>query len=253
MTPGRSPGSTELDQARVKPRGEPAQPVPPYEEWPAALRYLQQHWDVGQHMALVARTRSGKTTAARRMLTLRDWVVVFGTKARDPDLYDALQAQGYVVKEEWTPDDLSDNRVILKPPLGDAEDADFARQRATFRKALIGLFSTGGWTLYLDEVRYIAVDLNLRVELDRLWLQGGALGVTIVAATQRPRSVPLNMFEQASWFGLWRLADREDRARASEMLGPFQGVAAETAAILPRYEFLLVDLVDDHAFRTKVT
>jgi len=231
LTAGRSPGSTELDQARVKPRGEPIQPVPPYEEWPQAMRYLQQHWDVGQHVALVARTRSGKTTAARRMLTLRDWVVVFGTKARDEDLYDALQAQGYIVKEEWTPDDLSDNRVILKPPLGDGEDADFARQRAVFRKALIGLFSTGGWCLYLDEVRYIAVDLNLRLELDRLYLQGGALGVTLVAATQRPRSVPLNVFEQASYFCLWRVSDREDRDRAAMMLGPLRGVAMETVAV----------------------
>jgi hypothetical protein len=216
------------------------------------MRYLRTNWHTGQHMALVARTRSGKTTAARRMLTVRDWVVVFGTKERDPDLYDALEAQGYQIRQDWEPRDLSHNRIILKPPLGDGEDADFARQRAVFRRALIGLFRTGGWTLYLDEVRYIALDLRLATELDRLWLQGGALGVTIVAATQRPRSVPLNMFEQSSWFGLWRIPDREDRARASEMLGPLQGVAFETAAMLPRYEFLLIDLIEDQAFRTKV-
>lgn len=216
------------------------------------MRYLRVNWSTGQHMALVARTRSGKTTAARQILTLRDWVVVFGTKERDPDLYDALEAQGYVIKESWSPSDLSNNRVILKPPLGEGEDSDFARQRDTFRRALIGLFRTGGWTLYLDEARYIAVDLNLRTELDRLWLQGGALGVTIVAATQRPRAVPLNMFEQSAYFCLWRISDREDRVRASEMLGPLQGVAFETTAMLPRYEFLLVDLNEDRAFRTKV-
>jgi hypothetical protein len=31
-----------------------------------------------------------------------------------------------------------------------------------------------------------------------------------------------------------------------------QGVAFETAAMLPRYEFLLIDLIEDQAFRTKV-
>lgn len=253
LAAGRSPGSAELDGATVKPRGEPPSLVPPYTEWPDTLAYLRQNWTVGQHMALVARTRSGKTTAARRMLALRDWVVVFGTKERDSDLYDALEAQGYVTKPSWEPSDLSANRVILKPPLGEGRDEDFAHQREVFRRALIGLFRSGGWTLYLDEVRYIAVDLGLRTELDRLWLQGGALGVTIVAATQRPRSVPLNMFEQSSWIGAWRISDREDRDRAAMMMGPLRGVAMETMEILPRYEFLLVDLIDDHAFRTKVT
>ena len=90
LSPTRSPGSRELDGRLVKPRGEPEQLVPPYTAWSEVLAYLRRHWQVGQHMALVARTRSGKTTAARRMLTLRDWVVVLGTKERDPDLYDEI-------------------------------------------------------------------------------------------------------------------------------------------------------------------
>src|ERR1700757_2509912 len=85
LSPIRSPGSTDLDARTVKPRGQPESLVPPYRPWSEAMAYLREHWHPGQHMALVARTRSGKTTAARRMLTLRDWVLVLGTKPRDPD------------------------------------------------------------------------------------------------------------------------------------------------------------------------
>lgn len=251
LTPIRSPGSNSLDTRTVKPRGEPEPvQVPSFVPWDQALGYMRDHWHPGQHLALVARTRSGKTTAARRLLTLRDYVVVFGTKPRDPDLYDALEAQGYVIKESWSPTDTKDNRVILKPEFN---PEDISGQRNAFRRALLDLFKTGGWTLYLDEVLYVARELRLADELNLLWLQGGAMHITIVAATQRPRSVPLNMFEQASYIGAWRISDREDRYRASEMMGPLQGVAYETLAILPRYEFLLVDLLEDVAFRTKVT
>jgi hypothetical protein len=252
LTPIRTPGSRELDGQRVKPRGASAATIPPYRSWHDSMRYLAEHWRPGQHMALVARTRSGKTTAARRMLALRDYVVVFGTKPRDPDVYDALVEQGYVIRETWDPTDLSENRVILKPPLEDATPEAMLKQRAVFQRALLGLFRTGGWTLYLDEAKYVAVDLKLARELDILWLQGAAMGITIVAATQRPRSVPLNMFEQSSWFGIWRVNDRDDRLRASEMLGPLAGVAFETTGVLPRFEFLLVDVNEDHAMRTKV-
>ena len=41
------------------------------------------------------------------------------------------------------------------------------------------------------------------------------MAIALMAATQRPRSVPLNMFEQATWSYLWRVSDREDRRTAS--------------------------------------
>ena len=251
LTPTRSPGSSQLDGAALPGRrkGE-VHAVPVYRDWRSTMSYLRSHWRPGQHMALVARTRSGKTTAARRMLALRDWVVVFGTKPRDPDLYDALERQGYVVKEHWSPDDTEHNRVILKPPF-DPEDIN--KQRAVFRRALLDVFRTGGWCLYFDEVLYLSRELKLADTLNLLWLQGGAMGITLVAGTQRPRSVPLNMFEQSSYVCAWRISDREDRYRAAEYTGPLQAQTFEVLSRLPRFEFLLVDLLEDESFRTKVT
>jgi hypothetical protein len=74
----------------------------------------------------------------------------------------------------------------------------------------------------------------------------------MVAGTQRPRGAPLNMFEQSEWFLLWRIADMEDRARASEYLGTNRWMAYEAMAMLPRYEFLVDNTATDYATRTKV-
>lgn len=210
---------------------------------------LQRRWLVGQHMALLARTRSGKTTFARSVLEIRDWVVVFGTKPRDAELYEGFQRRGYVIRDSWSPDDLSENRVIFRPG-GSLTDTD--QQRRAFTKALDQIYQVGGWTVYIDEVLVLARDLSMERILNRMWTQAASNDVTMVAGTQRPRGVPLNMLEQSEWFALWKVAEREDRDRAAELLGAQRTMAQEAMVRLPRYEFLLVNAVEDLAWRSKV-
>jgi hypothetical protein len=215
---------------------------------------MARNWKIGQHMALVAKSGSGKTTFAREILALRDWVVVFGTKIRDPDLFEEFQRQGYVVKHTWSPFDTSNPRVIFAPPLPSPTKEGRAAQAEAFRRVLIELFQLerGNWTVYFDEIHYLTKDLNLQTEIDTLYLQGRALGITLVAATQRPRQVPRNMFAQSDWFGFWRVPNSEDRVSASQLVGGQEYVAREAMEVLPQYEMLLVDSVRDVAMRTKV-
>lgn len=210
---------------------------------------LDRRWLVGQHMALFAMTRSGKTTFARAVLDIRDYVVVFGTKPRDVELYTGFEQRGYVIKDEWNPDDDKDRRVIFRPP-GSLTNID--PQREAFTRALEHVYEAGGWTIYIDEVLVLARDLGMSRILDRMWTQAASNNVTIVAGSQRPRGVPLNMIEQSSWSVLWAIHDLEDRDRASETLGQIRPVAQETMKVLPRYEFLLVDRIEQEAFRSKV-
>lgn len=228
--------------------------MPPARPWSEVYEYLSHNWDIGQYMTLVGMVGSGKTTFAREALMLRDWVVVLGTKIRDPDLYPAFERQGYVVKRSWSPFDTSDNRVIFAPPLPSPTKEGRAAQANAFRKALIQLFQLehGNWTVYADEIRYLTHDLGLQTEIDTLYLQGRALGITLVAATQRPRMVPRNVFAMATWLGLWRIPNLEDRISASELAGGMTRVARETTAVLPPHEMLLVNTVQDVALRTKV-
>lgn len=195
---------------------------------------------------------SGKTTLARELLRLRDYVVVFGTKTQDASLYKPLQAQGYVLSEKFDPGDDSPAKVIFRPPLSEPTKAGLAKQREAFREALLGIFEAGAWTVYLDEVRYLSQTLGLATELDLLWLQGRSLGVTIIASTQRPVSVPLNMFEQSAHSFLFRITSRDDRNRAAEYTGPNAGRVFETVGLLPPHEVLYVDSAEDELVRTRV-
>lgn len=210
---------------------------------------LASRWEVGQHFSLFARTRFGKTTFARAILDIRDWVVVFGTKPRDAELYGGFERRGYVIKDRWDPSDLSEPRVIYRPG-GDLLDTDL--QRRAFTAALNRIYEVGGWTVYVDEMLVLSRDLGMTRVIDRMYTQAASNDVTMVAGSQRPRGVPLNMIEQAEWFGLWRVPEAEDRARAGEVLGPMRGVAVEAMLRLPRYEVAIVNPVDETIWRTKV-
>jgi hypothetical protein len=249
LQPIRVPSSEQLDNRTITRRGGEVVTIPPARPWGDVYRMLEQQWHVGQHVALLARTRSGKTTAARAILGIRDWVVVFGTKPRDEELYPAFEREGYVIKDKWSPHDLEDRRVIFRPGGG---LADVEPQRRAFTRALEQIYEAGGWTVYIDEILVLSRDLGMERLINRMYTQAASNGVTMVAGSQRPRGAPLNMFEQSEWFFVWRIADLEDRQRASEFLGPNRWMAYEATTILPRYEFVLVNVATDYATRSKV-
>lgn len=253
----RSASSSLLDNTEVTVRtgrGVEQLTIPPALPWDDVYDYLARNWKVGQHMALIGKNGSGKTTFAREALMLRDWVVVLATKVRDKDLYEEFGRLGYVVKHEWSPHDTEDNRVIFAPPLPSPDLAGRKVQAEAFRKVLLQLFQLrhGNWTVYADEIAYITNDLGLKTEWDTLELQGRALGLTLVSSTQRPRRVPVSVFSEAYWFGFWRMPRAEDRVTASELVGEQQYVARESMRLLPPHEMLLVDTARDVSLRTKV-
>lgn len=237
--------------------------MPDYMPWPEFHPWFLERWKAGDHVAAVAMTGAGKTTLMRNLInTGRDWVVVFGTKARDDSLYKPLIRDGFTLVQKWTPWDWEENgqrKVIFAPILNLPHDASpdevtaaEAEQAEAFRVALVQIFMAGGWCCYFDEIRYLSDDLGLARELNRLYLQGRSLDITMVAATQRPRSVPLNVFAMATWFIVWKIADREDRRRAAEFAGELAPVVFETSRRIPRYEFVCANAVDEIAVRSRV-
>lgn len=227
-------------------------PVPPYVYWQEFRRAFSRWWRPGEHLALVGKTGSGKTVLTRSLLSIRDYVVVFGTKPRDASLYEPLERQGFEITDRFNPEETDRPKLIFRPPLGDLSREGRAAQREAFRAALDGIYRVGSWCVVLDEVRYLSEQLRLVEELNLLWLQGRSLGISIVAGTQRPVSVPLNMFEMATHHFAFRMPGRDDRARASDYLGDLREVAFQTMAELPRHEFLYADVTSSRALRSRV-
>lgn len=181
---------------------------------------------------------------------LRSFVVVFGTKSKDPDLYPALEALGFVIKEKWNPLEVYDTHeryVIFAPPLDISDDASEREvaeaeieQAGKFRTAIIQINKSGGWCVDFDEIATITNDLGLKRSVNLLYREARSKSITVLGATQRPREVPLNIFQQAKWIILWQIADRDDRYRAAQYTGPLMPVVDYTCAHLPRYQFVCI-------------
>lgn len=259
LRPLRSLESLHLDTEPLTERGFPGQTfqAPPFEPWAEFDANLV--WRQGEHVTLAGGTGSGKTTFARQLLKRRRFVVVMATKSADSSLYDPLIAQGFVVKTKWAPEfdeagEPVDPLVIFKPPLSGGTAGKDA-QREAFRLALLNIFETGsedgGWCVYCDEVRYLTEFLNLRTELELLWLQGRSLGVSVVAATQRPVSIPVLAFEAQHLF-VWRFSHKDDIDRISHFSGTLSPVVRQTVPRLPKHEVLHVQPEYGTAERTKL-
>lgn len=259
LAPIRNRESVALDGATTRARGmgHSQIEIPKFQHWPEFYRDFGQAWNAdpdygAEHVVIVGQAGSGKTTLARELLDFQPFVVVLGTKTRDPSLYGPLLAKGYQQTEKFDPTDTKNPKVIFAPTLYEPTPTALAKQSGEFRRALIGIFRTGGWCIYCDEIRYLTETLKLDKELNTLWLQGRSLWVTLVASTQRPVSIPLNAFEQATHSFLFRTTGKEDRIRSSEYQGGNAPVVYETLVRLPHHEFLYVNKTTDYTVRSMV-
>lgn len=190
---------------------------------------------------MIGPTGAGKTTLALAIIPRRNFVTVFGTKPADSTL-DALVRQGWKRIQRWQdrPDMVPDargrypdQRLILWPRFRSMGDR--YKQALTFYKALDSMFTDEGWTIFADEVYYLAKTLGLDESLKTWWMQGRSINLTVVSATQRPAWVPLEMYSQATHLYLWRSNDRRDLERLRDVSGEFSG--GDLEAVVRRLDF----------------
>lgn len=185
----------------------------------------QWDWRQGEHVSLIGPTGAGKTTLGLAILPFRRYSVALGTKPKDPTL-SALVRAGWSRIRRWRDrppmpivnGKMAPVRLILWPTF--RRMADAAEHRQVFRDALHDMFAEGSWCLFADEIMYLSNDLRLDAELKLWWRQGRSIGLSLVAATQRPAWVPLELYSQASHLFLWRTTDRRDLERLRDISGP---------------------------------
>lgn len=195
-------------------------------------------WRQGEHVSLIGPTGGGKTTLALEILPRRAHVAVLGTKPRDPTL-DRLRGDGYRVIREWPPE-WNQNRVILWPRMRRIPD-DIANQQTQFDNMLRRVFAEEGWCVYVDELHYLCDVLRLQKHLAVYWQQGRSIGLSLVASAQRPASIPLAAYSQATHLFFWRTNDDRDLKRIGGIGGLSSKEIAATVAALPRHDVLYVN------------
>jgi hypothetical protein len=98
---------------------------------------------------------------------------------------------------------------------------DPARGRDQVLAALEYLWQEGGWTVVADEIRALtdtqAPNLNLRAQMERVWLRGRSRGVCLIAGTQGPTWVPGSFYQQCSFFWMSRIKDGRAHKRIMEI------------------------------------
>lgn len=177
-------------------------------------------WQQGEHVTLIAPTGRGKTELTVELLRYRTWAIFLGTKRRD-STQDRLRRMGWrtiATSEELNPEIAS--KFILRPPFpkGASAGAIRSHHRDVFRSGLMRAYHQTGWCVAIDEGRYIADFLGLKDEMSLLWLQGRSQDNTVICATQRPRWIPLEAYDQASHLFLWSSPDHEDMRRLSDFI-----------------------------------
>lgn len=207
-------------------------------------------WRQGEHVSLIGPTGAGKTTLAYALLPLRRFATVFGTKPSDSTLEALIRRQDWTRIHEWSErppmidagSGPAPMRLALWPKFNRMSDA--ATHRAIFREALHEMFAERSWSMFADEVMYLSNDLGLGPELKQIWRQGRSIKLSLMAATQRPAWVPLELYSQATHLFLWRTTDRRDLERLRDISGPVDArglMEAVSALDFWKFEVLYVN------------
>lgn len=250
LAPLRPRGSLELDERRT---ARSKDTLPPFERWDEFLSRFE--WRQGEHLTTIGPTGSGKTVLNRALLRQWRYVVVLGVKNRDPELYAPFQAQGYQLERHFdpdVPDNADSRRVLFVPHTTEHGAAGRKKKAAAFRTALNDIYDAGDWTVYADDVQYLADQLRLGTELEELWMLGRSEGVTLVASSQEPVDIPVMAYGMATHLFLYGNPDLRRAQRMAELTGMNREIAVETILSLPEHEFLYINRKTRRMIRSKV-
>lgn len=226
-----------------------ALPAPtPWSEFISSL-----DWQQGEHVSIVGPTGSGKSTLALALLPRRSYTAVIAAKPRDATLDGLVRDHGYRRMLEWGPRP-GEQRVLLWPRLSRPDQ--WRDARPIYEQALDRVYRHGNWALYLDEARVVCDErrpfLALAPYMRLLWTQGRALGVSIVAATQRPAWVPPEMFDQATHLMFFRDGNANNVKSIAGLVGVDEAIVRDGVPQLDPYEVLYVNPREGRVVRTRV-
>lgn len=157
---------------------------------------LPATWKIGQHIAAVGDTGTGKTYLVSRLVRLRKYVIVLRTKPDD------IKFDGFrTVRKASAMDDIYRTRLLLAP-------LHEHQMREAFTM-LNRVWEQGGWTVVIDELWYVEKMLRLREYVERLLTQGRSKGISVIVGMQRPAQVSRFAISQCTHLFTFRLEGRD--------------------------------------------
>lgn len=199
------------------------------QDWPDHLAYMREHWQAGQHLAIVAPTGAGKTTYAAGLLkNCRRYVLALDPKGGDS----TLAGSGFERVTSW-----DSKRILHRVRKNDEADppkptrlivgkivrthSDKEAHRGLMQKALHDAWEHGHWTTYIDELQLTCDPrfLGLSDVVEEFLIAARDKGLSVVTSYQRPAHVPRAASDQAEWFVVGYTRDVDVVNRLGEMAG----------------------------------
>lgn len=217
--------------------------------WDRFVRDHLSQWHAGEHFALIGPTGQGKTTMLQNILPYRPYVVVFATKPRDESMEAFIRA-GYARRTKWRAEPAAEvPRRVLWPDASKINSEE--TQREIFADALGKIYREGYWTVALDELWYVINILKMESYVKTFLLQGRSLGISLVAATQRPAFVPLEVYDQSTHLMFWRDNDETNLRRLSGISWRSSDLIRGVVADLDRFQVLYINTRTGEMLRTR--
>jgi hypothetical protein len=221
-------------------------------------------WRTGQHITTIGPTGSGKTVLNRLLLrrapipapqAAGPYVVVLGIKNRDPELYGPYQREGYELVRSFDAEPDYDERTkrVIFAPYSQKHGKEGNHERAkAFRQALHDVLDVGYWTLYADDVQFMAVEMGLNPEFKEIWQIGRSEGISLVVSSQEPVDIPVMAYGAATHLFLFKNPDAYRVKRMAELAGVNRDVVRGLIPTLPDHEFIYFDKSSGRILRSKV-
>jgi hypothetical protein len=216
-------------------------------------------WQPGQHVALIGKTREGKTNLVVWLLAmLRTFVLALDPKGEDESLSNSgwtrvtsvpggTYKPPYFSEEARTWRRLDKRRAEGKPVriiVGrqSRTKADDIANRILMRDAIEYARQTGGWSLYIDEHQILSDRrmYGLGEDIARQAISAARDKMSVLASMQYMAWVEKAATRQATLIVLWRTRDEDLVKLAAKTAGrPWREVAAAVDE-LPKYWVLVI-------------
>lgn len=207
-----------------------------------------------EHLAVLGPTGSGKTHFTTNILDERcrrsgSHAVIVATKPADSTVR-RLVRKGWSLRRTWPPG-YGETRTIFWPKSGRPSDGP-GKQRRAIRDFLDELWKPDANIIVcFDEIAYVEQELGLGRAINKWWREARALGITIVATTQRPRGVNRHMAAEPVWSVAFRPDDEDDAIRTAEIIGGRKKYRDVLMDLEP-FEFLIIHRRRREAYRTRL-
>jgi hypothetical protein len=252
----------ELDSISTRPTGRRSAELRPPERvsWAELGPEFLRRWGYPggrrepEHIEILGPNGSGKSYFEKTILEERvrlrgSHVVILATKPADR----TIKSLDWPVIQKWPPS-YNQNQVIFWAKAQGLSKQGMERQRESIANLLTRLWEPdSNRIIVFDEIAYVEQELGLRPMLVRYFREARALGITIVATTQRPAGVTRYMHSESKWKICFAPADEDDTERVAQILGNKKYYRE----VLPqlkreRWEFLMVRTLTGEAYISRI-